>query len=326
MVRRAFDLGLVLAIAVAISAIGCGKKDKGSNKKAPDKAGTKDPGEVPVKPVAPPPTKPKLVYADAGFETPESVLYDVANDRYLVSNINGSPFGEDDNGFISHLSPDGKVVALKWIDGASDKVTLNAPKGMAIAGGLLYVSDITMVRMFDLATGAAKGEIPIAGATFVNDVAASADGSEVYASDTGVKAGFEPSGTDAVYRIEDGKAVAIAKDAALNRPNGLLVSKAGLWIVTYGSNELYQVDSDGKKDAVVNLPAGGLDGIEASADGKLLVSSWEGSAIYIGPSTGPFTVLVAGVDAPADLGYDSKRNLVLLPRFKGNAVEVYAVE
>src|SRR5262245_10177215 len=60
-----------------------------------------------------------------GFQTPESVLYDADNDVYLVSNINGKPLDADDNGFISKVSPDGKITELKWIDGAKDNVKLD---------------------------------------------------------------------------------------------------------------------------------------------------------------------------------------------------------
>ena len=59
----------------------------------------------------------------------------------------------DGNGFISMVAPDGRVLALKWIDGEATDITLNALKGMAIASGTLYVADITAVRMFDLRTG-----------------------------------------------------------------------------------------------------------------------------------------------------------------------------
>ncbi len=143
-----------------------------------------------------------------GFQTPESVLYDEGADRYLVSNINGNTTTVDNNGFISVLSPDGQVTSLKWIEGGKNKVKLDGPKGMAIAKGVLYVADITQVRMFDAKTGAPKGDVKIAGSTFLNDIAAGPDG-KVYASDSGLKvgaSGFEPTGTDAVYVIEGGKA------------------------------------------------------------------------------------------------------------------------
>src|SRR5579859_2133514 len=110
------------------------------------------------------PAGPVSVAKYTGFSAPESVLYDADADRYIVSSIVGKPSDKDDNGFISLLSPDGTVTTLKWIEGGKNKVTLNGPKGLAIAGGLLYVSDIDVVRKFDLKTGAPKGAIAIPGA------------------------------------------------------------------------------------------------------------------------------------------------------------------
>ena len=48
--------------------------------------------------------------------------------------------------------------------------------------GTLYVADLDTVRMFDAKTGAAKGEVKIPGATFLNDIAT--DGKVVYVSDS----------------------------------------------------------------------------------------------------------------------------------------------
>jgi len=124
---------------------------------------------------APDPTAP-IVIANAGFRTPESVLYDADSDVYLVSNINGEELAADANGFISRVDPTGRVVELKWIDGSRPEQALDAPKGMAFSDGVLYVADITSVRMFDGATGKAAGKVTIPGATFLNDVAAAPDG------------------------------------------------------------------------------------------------------------------------------------------------------
>src|SRR5205823_1591551 len=79
-----------------------------------------------------PGTKPQ--FQVTGLSAPESVLHDAQADVYLVSNINGSPFAKDDNGFISRLSPSGEVMELKWIDGSRRDVELNAPKGLALLG------------------------------------------------------------------------------------------------------------------------------------------------------------------------------------------------
>lgn len=256
-----------------------------------------------------------------GFATPESVLVDVANDRYLVSNINGKPAEADNNGYISELSPDGKVTKQKLIS-AGGKVKLDAPKGMGIHMATLYVSDITVVRKFDVRTGAPKGEIAIEGATFLNDIAVAPDG-RVFVSDSGLKPDFSSSGTDAVYVIDKtGKPKAVAKAKELNGPNGLWSTDKGLLVVTFGTNELYRLDDKGAKVDVTSLPAGSLDGIAAAGD-SILISSWKASAIFKGKLGDKFEVALSGLEAPADFGYDAKRKRVLVPRFNGHTVEAY---
>lgn len=259
-----------------------------------------------------------------GFATPESVLYDADGDRYLVTNVNGKPTDKDNNGFVSALSPDGKVTSLKWIEGGTKGVKLDAPKGTTIVKGILYVADITVVRTFDAKSGAPKGDIPIVGATFLNDMAAGPDG-KVYVSDSGLKAGasgFEPTGTDAVYVIDKGKPKALVKSTELGAPNGLLVTDKGVVVVTFGSGEVYRLDDKGKKQDVSKPPTGGLDGVVAAGD-SLLVSSWQGSAIYRGKLGGPFELALADQKSPADIGYDTKRGRVLVPHFTEDTVEGY---
>jgi hypothetical protein len=261
-----------------------------------------------------------------GMSTPESVLYDEAGDRYLVSNINGGPSEADGNGFISILSPDGQVTNAKWIAGGANKAKLDAPKGMAISQGILYVADITTVRKFDAKTGAPKGDIPIAGSTFLNDISAGADG-KIYVTDSGVKAtasGMEPTGTDAVYVIDKGKVHPISKSKELGGPNGVLATDKGPLVVTFGG-ELYRLDKDGKRADVTKLPEAGLDGIVALGD-ALLISSWKGSAVYKGKVGGTFEVVIPNLKAPADIGYDKKRGRVLVPRFMEDAVEAYELK
>jgi hypothetical protein len=225
------------------------------------------------------------------------------------------------------LSPDGQVTTAKWIAGGTNKVKLDAPKGMAISQGVLYVADITAVRKFDAKTGASKGDIPIAGSSFLNDVAAAQDG-KIYVSDTGVKFGAngaEPTGTDAVYVIDKGKVHPLAKSKELAGPNGVLATDKGVLVVSFQSNELYRLEKDGKRADITKLPEGGLDGIVAVGD-SLLVSSWKGSAVYRGKLGGSFEVAIPNVKSPADIGFDKKRSRVLVPRFMEDVVEGYELK
>lgn len=272
------------------------------------------------------PSGPKPLFHTAGFQTPESVLYDDVNDRYLVSNVNGTPFAVDNNGYITVLGTDGTVVTEKWIEGGKNKVTLNAPKGSAIDSGVLYVADIDTVRMFDLKTGEVKGNIKIPGATFLNDIAVNPMDNKIYVSDSGIKAaatGSAPSGSDAVYVIEKGKVRPVIKDAQkLGRPNGLGLGPTGVWVVTLGGDQLYRLDDKGQQQNSIKLPMGQLDGLVVYGE-TLFISSWDANAIYQGKTTGPFTVAFPNVKTPGDIGFDSKRSRLLVPLFSENVVEAY---
>jgi hypothetical protein len=331
---RAAIVPALLAASVAVAA--CDKNPKASTTTTaaehPATTGSAMPKvETSAKPAttaAPAVMKPVLTFKDVGLATPESVLYDDTADLYLSSNIDGKPLDADGKGFIAKLKPDGTVETLKWIESGKNKVTLNAPKGMAFMGDHLYVADLDTVRIFDRKTGAPAGEVKVPGATFLNDVALH-DG-HIIVTDTGMKAaatGFEPSGTEAVYSIDkDKKLTTIAKGAELGKPNGVLSGKDKIWVVTFGTDELYSLDSKGKKGDVNKLPKGQLDGIVAlPGSDDLLVSSWESSAVYRGKPGGEWKPIVEGVKAPADIGYDTKRGRLLIPRFNDNEIDVYEV-
>lgn len=293
---------------------------------APPPAPTPAPeaAKEPPKPAAPTP----VLRITESIATPESVLYDEAGDRYLVSNINGKPDGVDNNGYISELSPDGKVTNAKFIAAGQKKVKLDAPKGSGIADGIFYVTDIKVVRKFDLKTGAPKGDIAIAGATFLNDIAVG-PGGKVYVSDSGVKGkadgGMEPTGTDAVYVIEKGKVKPVAKSKDLGGPNGLLWTDKGLIVVGIGGNEAYRLDDKGAKQDVTKLPAGGLDGLAAFGD-SLLITSWQASAIFKGKMGDKFEVAFPDLKGAADIGIDTKRSRLLVPRLLDSAIEIYELK
>jgi DNA-binding beta-propeller fold protein YncE len=269
-----------------------------------------------------------ILLQNVGFATPESVLHDPLSDVYYVSNINGPPTATDDNGFISVVSTRGKLLGLKAIDGASPKVTLNAPKGMALTGNFLYVADINTIRRFDRQTLEPRGEVVIPGATFLNDVAADGAGS-VYCTDSGLQQGpngLVPSGTDAVYRLSPaGKLDTLARGEELGRPNGIAVSENGdsVWVVGFGSGELYRL-ANGHKTAVVKLPKGNLDGL-VLLHGDAIVSSWDGQALYRGHLGGSFEEILGHVEAPADIGLDGWRYRLLIPLFNKNEVWIVSL-
>jgi hypothetical protein len=56
-----------------------------------------------------------------------------------------------------------------------------------------------------------------------------------------------------------------------------------------------------------------------------LVSSWEGSAVYRGKPGGDWSLVLGDLRAPADIGYDSKRNRILVPLSMDSAVQATPV-
>jgi SMP-30/Gluconolactonase/LRE-like region len=298
--------GCVLVLAVALVA-GCSKKETAQEQ-------------------APPAALASITIADTTFQTPESILHLGAIDVYLVSNINGSPTDDDNNGYISRVSPDGRVLDAKWIMGGVNGAWLNAPKGMTVTGDTLLVADINMVRLFSLTTGAPLGSWQVPGATFLNDMASGPDGT-VYVTDSGLIAGghgFTDSGTDALYHFgPGGEAIVVVKDPSLGRPNGICVVPDGVVVVTFGSGEVYRIDpATGARTDLPKPPTGQLDGVVRLADGSFLISSWEGSIVYRLDGAGTYTTVVDSMTSPADIGYDSKRGRLLIPLFMANRVEV----
>ncbi len=271
----------------------------------------------------PPAAPPALTaVADTGFQHPESVLYDSAADVYLVDNINGDPLAKDNNGFISRVTPDGRIAQLKWIAGGANGVTLSAPKGSGIKGDTLFVADIDNVRLFYRVTGAPIASVPIPGATFLNDLCIGPDGT-VYITDSGLKpaaGGSAPSGTDALWKLgADHRPVAIARGKDLGGPNGIVADAGGVTMVTLGSGQVFHFDAAGKRTELPKPPKGALDGLLKLPDGTLVMSSWEGQAIYK-LAARQYTTVADSLTSPADFGWDPGRHRLLIPQLMLNRV------
>ncbi|WP_394845358.1 hypothetical protein LZC95_51050 [Pendulispora brunnea] len=257
----------------------------------------------------------------SGFAAPESVLYDPKGEQYFVSNIQGDPFAVDHDGFISRVAPDGTLIALRFIDGRGAPDGLSAPKGTALVGRTLYVADIDRVRLYDADTGQSRGAIVIPGANFLNDVDAAPDGT-VYVTDSAVRREgtlFVPNGTEAVYALEQGKAPRQIAHGDLGSPNGIAWNDGKLEIVTLVSGEWITLSLSGEILQRSTLPTGMLDGVVKRENGELLISSWNGPAIYSVRAGAASKTLFANT-LGADIGYDPKRARLLLPNMTENTV------
>jgi hypothetical protein len=280
----------------------------------------------PTPPPAPTSTK---VAAVQGFSSPESVLHDSIQDVYFVSSINGSGTARDNNGFISRVKPDGAVENLKFIEGGKNDVVLNAPKGMALLGDTLWVTDIDAVRAFDARTGAPLDSISLATLlpVFLNDITATPTGA-LYVTDTGIR--FDDVGNvlhrgpDRIFRIGPDRVVTVAlRGDSLGWPNGIALDAVGRRFVIgqFGGKSLLAWKPEDRAPSVIATGPGGFDGV-VMAGGRILASSWTDSTVS-SYETGKEVRVISGVPSPADIGYDVKRNRLLIPVLSANRMEIW---
>jgi WD40 repeat protein len=243
------------------------------------------------------------------LSTCESVLYDGNLDQLFVSCINGSPTEKNSKGFISVLKPDGTIKALDWVSG------LNAPKGMAILDGKLYVADIDQLVVINIKKAKIVERIPVDGATFLNDVAVSPDG-KVY---------FTDSDTGYIWIYSGGKLQKWITEG-LKRPNGLYIEKDRVLLTSSGSQDLKIINRATGEAKVVTTDIGHGDGIEfTGTKGFYITSSWSGEVFLISPDYNKFSLLKTSDQEinSADIGFNMKEQVVYVPTFFDNRVVAY---
>lgn len=241
--------------------------------------------------------------------TPESVLYDAAGDVIYVSNINGQPSSKDGNGFISKLSTSGRIINLKWVIG------LDAPKGMGVFNGRLFVTNITEVAEISIADGKIVNRYTAAGSVFLNDISVSPSG-VVYISDS--QKGF-------IYKLENGKIEKWVE--GLEGVNGLLC--LGNDILLAGTkNSVVQILTANRRQTALISETGSIDGLVSCGKNSYLFSDWSGSVYRATVSEGKELILNtsrANINA-ADIDYIPSKRLLLVPTFYDNRVMAYELK
>ncbi len=241
------------------------------------------------------------------LKTPESVIYDSESDVIYVANINGDPSAKDGNGFISILNSDGSIKTLEWVKG------LNAPKGMAIFKGKLYVSDIDELVVIDIKQGKITNRYVAPDAVFLNDVTACMNGM-IFVSDTR---------TAKIHVLNENEFNVWMEGKPLETPNGLMAEKGKLLV---GDKNIYEIDIQTKKVNLLVEDAGGVDGLEKNRDGDFVFSNWPGKVfIHKDGKTIKLMDTTAQEINTADIDYDLKHDLVLIPTFFKNQIVAYKI-
>lgn len=268
-----------------------------------------------------------------GFNSPESV---VREGKYLyVSNLGVKlePSAKDGDGYISKLDIQGNIVKKDFITG------LDGPKGLAVLGGVLYVSDIDHLLGYNFNTGERVFDLDFSSekTAFLNDLAVD-DGRHLYVSATDI---------NKIFRV-DVKAKTYADiGVAVSGPNGLWYEAKGKQLYVAGfasrdgkaSGEVGVVDvsrQPAEYQKIIDRP-GYYDGLQPMADGVFLVSDWvafepeRGVLLRVNVKSRTFEVIPGAYGGPADFLYArNKEGLyppqIYLPRMIDGKLEIKAIQ
>jgi hypothetical protein len=257
------------------------------------------------------------IWTVEGFDMPESVLFDPEGNRLIVSVMVGAPNGKDGNGHLALLSIDGTVIDLNWAEG------LDAPKGMALMNGKLFVSDVTNLRIIDAKSGELLETLPAKGSKFLNDVAA--NGKDVFVSDMM---------THIIWRYHDGEFSKWLETPELRHPNGVYWDNDRLLVGSWGKDlqddfttevpgSLFAIDPETKSISIVATEVGNIDGI-VRLDGKLILSDWISGALYEIKDDGSATEIATRPAGLADIG--AKGDVLYLPHMLKGKIEAAKIE
>jgi len=246
----------------------------------------------------------------ADFKTPESVCFDQQRNIFYVSNVAGGPSDKDNNGFISTLAPDGKILQLEWCKG------LHAPKGMGISGNYLYVTDIDAIVKIDITRQKIVKRFIIKGAQFLNDVAVDKEGT-VYFSDMN---------DNAIYRLRDSGPELFLKSERLNQPNGLFAE--GDKLLAGLRDRIVMINLKSKEITDFILNTGGIDGIVADGKRNYIISDWLGNVHLVNPKNLKEKILDTTPEKinAADIEFVPSQRILLIPTFRDNRVMAYQLK
>lgn len=275
-----------------------------------------------------PEMEPKLIWSTAGFSNPESVVWDSASKSFYVSNVAGGPTDKDGRGWISKLSVGGKIEKTRWVE------ELNAPKGMRIRDGVLWVSDIDTLIGVQLSSAKKVHTVNISGSKFLNDIAFLDNPNRVLVSDMA---------DNRIYAVSDWERKQIPsinvffEGRRLESPNGLLMDGDSLLVAGWG-NDIQPDFSTVRPGTVLSLktgksdikswtsqPIGNLDGIERDGADAVLISDWMAGKVFRLTSKGECLTLLEGIKGAADIGFVPETRMLLVPAMVEDRVAAYGL-
>ena len=264
----------------------------------------------------------------------ESCSYDGDRGLIVVPSRGVPPMVRSNDAWISFLNHDGSVHTARWIglqasgpqrDTLNPRLVLNEPFGSDIVGGVLYLADrdgdtgpndplVSVIRRFDLKTGAPMDAIRVPEASWFNDIAVTRDGT-VYGSVTG---------GGQIWKIPAaGPASIFVQGAPLDRPNGVALDKDGnIVVVNIGTDAVLTFSPAGSLLRTEHAVQSGNDGIVIMEDGTKYISSVVlGGVSRIRPEQ-TAELIAENIPSAASMCYDAGARQLVIPMNANNAVAV----
>jgi len=250
----------------------------------------------------------KEQYKSSGesLSVPESVVYDNNKNSIYTSNVNSikssNPW-QDNNGFISKLDKNGKVVQLKWAEG------LQSPKGLALSKNHLFVADLNQVVKIDTTTGKTLAKFPAPkGIKMLNDITCDSVKELCYLSDSGTKQIFEVSKVGKFTLLYDKEKVKHPEQNGLYLDNDCLIMQGE-------KGKLKSLNLKTKKVTTISDSVDiSIDGITKYKEQGYLISTWSGG-IYFVDNSGKTKQILGDGFKTADIFYSDDLDLLLVPDF-----------
>ncbi len=262
----------------------------------------------------------------------ESCSYDAARGLIVVPNRGVGPNVRANDAWISLINHDGSVHTARWIgvqnagaqrDTIAPPLVLNEPLGSDIVDGVLYLADrdgdsgpndppVTVIRRFDMRTGAPMPGILVPEAAWFNDIGIANDGT-IYASVTG---------NGQLWRVPPtGAASILVQGAPLNRPNGVALDRDGnVVVVNVGSDSVLTFSPAGALLRTERAVQAGNDGLVIMPDGTKYVSSVvNGGVSRIRPGRAA-ELIAQNIPSAASMCYDADARQLVIPMNANNAL------
>lgn len=218
------------------------------------------------------------------YSSPESLEFDYANNRWLISNKGA-------NNILARSSTTGDLSIFA--------TGVTSPHGIEIANDTVYVCSGSSLVAYELNTGASVFSINL-GATYLNGI--THDSTYLYITDFSAKV---------IYRFNMvTRAYSIYISALSKSPNGIIFDQANnrCVFVNWGSNApIMAFDvSTANVSQLTPTTLGNCDGIAIDGLGNFYVSSWtlNGISKFDNSFSSPPANVVTGLTSPADIFYN----------------------